>query len=271
MFIGFCKQGLCILLPFTRPHHLLLTAGIDSKYTSRQHYICIILLVEFSKNLLHAIRPQAHKDPLRRLENWLYSRNNTTELSKQLPPSLGGGLESRSVKFCFLDFLNCPSKAFDALTIIILESLSLRFVPLTYQTHFNLKPDQHHRMLLFNINNCPCGYSLGETINLTLVFFTESSNFTNIRRIAVCFVDIAFPTCWLREPTIFRRVSYWSANTETSNSVTYLILYALQATQFLNYRILLDRALAGRSRSTAFARGSLCFFFLLKASQCTVC
>ena len=115
------------------------------------------------------------------------------------------------MKFCFLDFLNCPSKAFDALTIIILESLSLRFVPLTYQTHFNLKPDQHHRMLLFNINNCPCGYSLGETINLTLVFFTESSNFTNIRRIAVCFVD----TCWLREPTIFRRVSYWSANTET--------------------------------------------------------
>ena len=170
MFIGFCKQGLCILLPFTRPHHLLLTAGIDSKYTSRQHYICIILLVEFSKNLLHAIRPQAHKDPLRRLENWLYSRNNTTELSKQLPPSLGGGLESRSVKFCFLDFLNCPSKAFDALTIIILESLSLRFVPLTYQTHFNLKPDQHQRMLPFNINNCPCGYSLGETINLTLVF-----------------------------------------------------------------------------------------------------
>jgi len=196
------------------------------------------------------------------LENWLYSRNNTTELSKQLPPSLGGGLESRSVKFCFLDFLNCPSKAFDALTIIILESLSLSFVPLTYQTHFNLKPDEHHRMLLFNINNCPCGYSLGETINLTLVFFTESSNFTNIRRIAVCFVDIA--------STIFRRVSYWSTNTETSNSVTYF-LYALQATQFLNYRILLDRALAGRSRSTAFARGSLCFFFLLKASQCTVC
>jgi len=173
-----------------------------------------------------------------------------------------------------LDFLNCPSKAFDAITIIILESLSLRFVPLTYQTHFNLKPDQHHRMLLFNINNCPCGYSLGETINFTLVFFTESSNFTNIYT-KVCrlvrFVDIAFPTCWLREPTIFRRVSYWSANAETSNSVTYLILYALQATYFLNYRILLNRALAGRSRSTAFARGSLCFFFLLKASQCTVC
>ena len=108
MFIGFCKQGLC--MPFTRPHHLLLTAGIDSKYPSRQHYICIILLVEFSKNLLHAIRPQAHKDPLRRLENWLYSRNNTTELSKQLPPSLGGGLESQSVKFCFFGFSQLPFK-----------------------------------------------------------------------------------------------------------------------------------------------------------------
>ena len=72
------------------------------------------------------------------------------------------------------------------------------------------------------------------------------------------FVDIAFPTCRLREPTIFRRVSYWSTNAETSNSVTYLILYALQATQFLNYRILLNRALAGRSRSTAFARGAPC-------------
>ena len=83
------------------------------------------LLIEFSNNLLHTIRLQAlHKDPLRRLEIWLYSQNNTTELLKQLQLFLNEGWESRRVKFRFWYYYPLLFKNFGALTVIILKSFT---------------------------------------------------------------------------------------------------------------------------------------------------
>ena len=74
----------------------------------------------------------------------------------------------------------------------------------TYKTYFNLKPDPHHRMWLFDINNFPCGYSLRGTISFMLVLYWKIQLYKHLKECRIlCFVDIAFPMCWIREPTYF--------------------------------------------------------------------
>ena len=130
--------------------HLTLTAGRDSKRSfHRQHF----QRASFSCRFKLSTKPLTFYSSV-----FLFSTISKSggeligqpdqhhRVVTQLPPSLDGGLDGQSLSILFFFSLLLPYKGHGAIIKLIGESFYARCPRRTYQTPFNVKLEQHHRM-----------------------------------------------------------------------------------------------------------------------------
>ena len=135
-----------------RLNHLTLTAGRDSKRSfHRQHFqrasfrwfkLSTKHLTFYSSAFLFSTISKSGGE-------LIGQPDQHHRVVTQLPPSLDGGLDGQSLSILFFFSLLLPYKGHGAIIKLIGESFYARCPRTTYQTPFNVKLEQHHRMQFF--------------------------------------------------------------------------------------------------------------------------
>jgi len=259
-----------------RLNHLTLTAGRDSKRSFyRQHfqrasfrwfklstkhrtfYSSAFLFSTISKSGGELIgQPDQHH-----------------RVVTQLPPSLDGGLDGQSLSILFFFSLLLPYKGHGAIIKLIGESFYARCPRRTYQTPFNVKLEQHHRMqffasifalakILYLIHQTVYSYfneSSDSCVHFSSDFPKGTFRSTITRKIYLRYME--------KKPINFWNNGNWSA-AENIPCIPFVLQFIGSGnTSFPRTCKRLNGAVAGRSRYNCHCEGLLVSFFLLVTSQ----
>jgi len=185
----------------------------------------------------------------------------------QLPPSLDGGLDGQSLSILFFFSLLLPYKGHGAIIKLIGESFYARCPRTTYQTPFNVKLEQHHRMhffasifalakILYLIHQTVYGY-FNESSNSCVHFSSDfpKGTFRSTRKIYPWYVE--------KKP-----INFWNDGNWSAADVPFVLqFYGSGNTSFPSTCKHLNGAVAGRSRYNCHCEGLLVSFQIVTSQN----